>query len=208
MATLVTPVDQSIVLHNVRWETYEQLLTDHEHNPGTRFFYDDGELEIMVVSARHENPNRVIADVILLLCGELRIRAHPIGSTTIKRKRLQKGFEADSAYYFARADQIRPRDVDPETDPPPDLVIEVDVTSPSLPRFPIFAAFGVLEVWRYVGPRLEMYVSEGGQYIETASSLAIPPLTADMATEFINERDRLDLPEWVDFVRDWARQQR
>jgi len=162
----------------------------------------------MVVSSRRENPNRLIADMITLICAELRIRMHPIGSTAMKRKRILKGFEADSAYYFGRAGQIKPREVDAEKDPPPDLVIEVEVANPALPRFPIFAAFGVPEVWRYTGRRLEMYALEEGRYLEIARSLAIPLLTTEIATRFIDERERLDFPEWADYVRDWARQQR
>ena len=61
MATLVTPVEHKVILHGVSWETYERLLNEHQESPGTHFIYDEGALEIMVLSRRHEEPNRDLA---------------------------------------------------------------------------------------------------------------------------------------------------
>src|SRR5207247_7204794 len=113
---------------------------------------------------------------------ELEIELRHLASTTFKREHLQKGFEPDSSFYFARVSEVGNRDLNADVDPPPDLIIEVDVTSPSLNRFPIFAAFGVPEVWRYHRSRVTFYRLEGGGYVETASSCSLPPLTAEVAT--------------------------
>ena len=98
--------------------------------------------------------------------------------------------------------------VDATVDPPPDLVIEIDVTRSSLDRFPIFAAFGVPEVWRYDGSRVSIWRLEGGQYVETESSAALLPLTGSMATRFLEESRTMRSPEWLRRVREWARSQR
>ena len=208
MATLVTPVENKVILYGVSWETYERLLNEHQESPGTHFIYDEGELEIMVVSRRHEEPNTDLALLVQLIAIELNIDFRQLGSTTFKREHLQKGFEPDSAFYFARASEMEGRELDPEIDPPPDLIIEIDVTSPSLNRFPIFAAFGVPEVWRYHRSRVTFYRLEGGRYVETASSSALLPLTAEVATRFLEERLRMRSTQWVRHVREWARQQR
>jgi Uma2 family endonuclease len=207
MATISAPVEHKVILSGVSWETYERLLAEHLETSGTHFIYDQGSLEIMVLSSRHEQPNRILVQMVDVLAVEFGIDVIQVGSTTFKREELQKGFEPDSAYYIARAAQVQGRYVDPADDPPPDLLIEVDITSPSLPRFPIYAAFGVPEVWRYDGARVAFYRLEGGRYGETASSLAFPALTSEIATRFLNERKEVPSTQWVRRLQEWARQQ-
>lgn len=87
---------------------------------------------------------------------ELDVDARRLGSKTFKREDLLKGFEPDSCFYIQHVEAISGKDeVDLNTDPPPDLVIEIDITSPSLPRLPIFAGVGVPEVWRYDGRQVQ-----------------------------------------------------
>jgi Uma2 family endonuclease len=208
--TTVTPVERLVLLHNVSWNTYESLLRDCQDQSGTHFIYDEGELEIMVLSRRHEFPNRALAQVVVLLSEELGIRVSEAGSMTYKREALLKGFEPDSAFYIARAAEIEAKDLDeitPENAPPADLIIEVDVTSMSLPRFPIYAAFSVPEIWRYQNDRVSFYRLELDQYVEIKSSIAFPPLTSQMATVFLEDRKRMDNITWARRVRDWARAQ-
>jgi len=194
-------------MSGVSWETYQRLLIEHENENGTRFSYNEGTLEIMVLSARHEHPNRVLSLLVEVVAEELDIEVFELGSTTFQRFELLKGFEPDSAFYIAHAAEIAGRDVDPAVDPPPDLIIEVDVTSSSLLRFPIFAAFRVPEVWRYDGTRVAIFRLEGGQYAEADSSQALPPLTGALATRFLEERRRLGSTKWLRRVREWARGQ-
>ena len=208
MATVVAPVEHKVILSGVSWQTYQRLLAEHQDASGTHFIYDEGNLEIMVLSARHEEPKRTLEILVDVLAEEFDLDVRPFGSMTFQREDLQKGFEPDSAYYIAHASKVEGTEVDPAGDPPPDLIIEVDVTSPSLPRFPIFAAFGVPEVWRYDGSRVAIHRLEGGRYVEVASSSAFPSLTAEMATRFLEERKRLRSTQWVRQVREWARQQR
>ena len=54
MATVKTPSEQRVVLHNIGWATYERLLADNENNSAPRFAYDRGELEIMRPSPEHD----------------------------------------------------------------------------------------------------------------------------------------------------------
>ena len=54
MATVVSQPEQLVILDRVTWETYERLITEHGERSGTRFTYDEGVLQIMVVSSRHE----------------------------------------------------------------------------------------------------------------------------------------------------------
>jgi len=208
MSTVASPAERRVTLSGVSWETYQRVLAEHEDQNGTRFTYNEGALEIMVLSARHEQPNRILALLVEMIGGELGIEVCPLGSTTFQRPDLLKGFEPDSGFYIAHAPAIGGRDVDPAVDPPPDLIIEVDVTSSSLDRFPVFAAFGVPEVWRYDGTRVAIFRLEGARYVEVESSGALPPLTGALATRFVEERRRTGSTEWLRRVRRWAREQR
>lgn len=205
--TTVTRADQKVILYGVSWETYQRLVDEH-HGRGTRFTYNAGDLEIKVLSARHERPSRSLEYLVNILAEELDLDVVQVGSTTFQREDLKKGFEPDSSHYFTLARELEGRELDPATDPPPDLIIEVDVTSPSLPRFPIYAAFGVPEIWRYDGKNVAMYRLEGGRYVEMSSSIAIPPLNAEVATRFMEERPKTRNLDWVRQVRQWAREQR
>lgn len=52
MAAVLSPSEQKVILRGVSWETYARLVAEHEEKSGTRFTYDEGTLEIMVLSAR------------------------------------------------------------------------------------------------------------------------------------------------------------
>jgi Uma2 family endonuclease len=121
----------------VSWETYERLLAEHEEGSGTRFTYDGGILEILVPSARHEKPNHILASLVEVLTEEMALNIERLGSTTLKRPDLLKGFEPDSCFYIQHADAILDKDeIDLTVDPPPDLVIEIDITSPLTGQIP------------------------------------------------------------------------
>ncbi len=207
MATVLSPVESRVVL-NVSWDTYERILAEHPDAAGPRFTYNEGMLEIMVLSAQHEQPNRLLALLVVEIAAELGIDVCPLGSTTFKRAELLKGFEPDSSFYVGRAITIWDRELDPAVDPPPDLIIEIDVSQSSLDRFPIFAAFGVPEVWRYDGSRVSFWRLEGGRYVEAESSAALPSLTEALATQLLEDSRRKGSTEWLRRVRAWARDQR
>src|SRR5881397_3480899 len=148
MPTCMSPAVEQRVLLNASWETYERPLADYLDGPGPRFSYSEGTLEIMVPSAQHEQPNCILAKLVDEVATESGIDVCPLGSTTFKREELLKGFEPDSAFYIGRGSTFWDPELDAALGPPPDLIIEIDVSRSSLDRFPIFAAFGVPEVWR------------------------------------------------------------
>ena len=207
METVKSPSEQRTVLHNISWETYEHLLADHLDSSSPRFAYDRGMLEIMVVSSRHERPNRLIALLVEVVAEEMGLDLENLGSTTFKREDLQRGFEPDSCFYVQNEERVRGKyEIDPNVDPPPDLVLEVDITNPSLDRFPIYAPFGVPEVWRYDGERVIIYELRSTGYAEVAESLALPPFTGDVLTRFVKQGLTTRRTSWMRRVREWARE--
>ena len=208
MASPISSPEQLVILDRVTWDTYERLITEHGQRCGTRFTYDEGVLQIMVVSSRHERPNRRLASLVEVLAEEWALDIEQLGSMTFKRKDLQKGFEPDSCFYIEHADTIRDREeIDLAVDPPPDLSIEVDITSGSLNRFPIFAAVGIPEIWRFDGKRVAIFQLESGDYVEAANSLAFPLVTGEILTLFLEESQKLKSTAWLRKVREWTRSQ-
>jgi Uma2 family endonuclease len=209
MPTVVSSPEQRVVLRRVRWETYERLLAENLDHSSPRFTYDRGVLEIMSPSAEHEWYNQLVSDLVKLLARELRIDVLSLGSTTFKREEAEKGFEPDSCFYVTHAKQLRGKErIDLAIDPPPEIVVEVAVTHPSLSKFPVCAAFGVPEIWSYDGNRLRIYSLSGSEYTDVPSSGALPELGAKQLTDFLElgkTADSLTLPEKV---LEWFRRSR
>jgi Uma2 family endonuclease len=209
MPTVVSLPEQRVVLRNVSWETYERLLAENLDHSSPRFTYDRGVLEIMSPSAEHEWYNQLVSDLVKLLARELRIDVLSLGSTTFKREEAEKGFEPDSCFYVSRAKQLRgKKKIDLAIDPPPDFVVEVVVTHPSLSKFPICAAFGVPEIWSYDGNRLRIYRLSGSEYTDVPSSGILPELEVSQLTDFLELGKALDSLAWPEEVLERFRQSR
>ncbi len=202
MSTVLIPAEQHVVLHDVSWETYERILLDHINSSAPRFTFDHGELEIMTLSPERERYSRRLSDMIGVLADEFDLEIEDLGSTTFHRKDFERGFEPDSCYYFANLDRVQGRDgLDMTVDPPPDLVVEIDITSPSIGKFPIFAQFGVAEVWRFRDERLSILRLKAGQYEEVAESGLFRGVTAAWLSELPGRGKSLSRTAWLRFAR-------
>ncbi|MBV7332338.1 Uma2 family endonuclease [Chloroflexi bacterium TSY] len=200
-------VVQRVILHGISWNTYRQLLSEHTESSGTHFAFDQGTLEIMVLSAKHEALKHTLALLVDVLAEELDIDVYGLGSTTFNREDLSRGFEPDACFYIEHEALIRGRDeIDLAVDPAPDLVIEVDITSPSLDKYPIFAALGIAEVWRYDGQNMTISILENGTYVERLESRALPPVTGGVLKQFLHSSQQLKRTAWLRQVRKWIQQ--
>ncbi len=210
MQAVKSPAEQRMLLRNVSWETYERLIAEREERRKPRFFYDRGVLELMSPSSEHDRISRIIAILIELLAEKTGLDVDNAGSTTFKREDLERGFEPDECFYFfgnARLVREIVRDkgnVELDVgDPPPDLIVEVDITSPSLNKLPIYASLGIPEVWRHDGGRLVILgLQDGGEYVETSRSGFLPAATAETLTRLISDGLTLDRRTWRKRVRD------
>jgi Uma2 family endonuclease len=207
MAIAISPPEQRILLDNITWETYESLLQAHCDRSVPRFTYDRGQLEIMSPSIEHEERKDTVTLLVNTLAEEMGINTRSFGSATFRRADLQRGFEPDGCFYVQSVTRIQGRtELDLTVDPPPDLVIEIDLTSPSLPKFPIFAQLGVPEVWRADGIQMHIFCLEGGQYVAHAESSILIGITAEVITRFVRESYTLDRLTWLHRVRAWVQQ--
>jgi Uma2 family endonuclease len=200
-----SPPEQRVILRHVSWGTYERLLAEHLECSSPRFTYDRGMLEIMVVSAEHERPNRLLASLFEVLAEEMDIDFENLGSNTFKREDLTQGFEPDTCFYIQQVERIRGKTrLDLTIDPPPDLVIEIDITSDFLNKLPIYAAVGVPEVWRYDGQDLTIFRLTGDAYSACEDSVALPGVTRTRLAQFMEDSTHMRRTAWVCSVRAWA----
>jgi Uma2 family endonuclease len=207
MATVASPPEQHVVIR-VAWDTYERILADHLDSSAPRFTYDRGLLEIMTPSSGHERTNRTLALLVEVVAAELGVDVLNVGSMTFRREDLQRGVEPDTCFYIQHEAVVRHRaQIDPVTDPPPDLVIEIDVTSPSLNKLSIFAQMGIPEIWRANDERIIIFTLEAGTYIEAGGSRALPIVTADALSRFVRESRVLPRTGWLRSLREWLRAQ-
>ena len=200
------PAEQRVVLHNISWATYEQLLADLANQSSTRLTYDQGTLEIMSPLTEHEELNRTIAQIVEILAEELNINIRRLGSTTFKREDLIRGFEPDSCYYIQNEPQVSgKKKIDLTVDPPPDLVIEVDITSDSLNKFPIFAKLGVPEVWRHDGQRLAIHILSKEAHTQVETGIAFPLITSTDINDLLEKSNTLKSVAFAKALREWIR---
>ena len=123
-----------------------------------------------------------------MLSEELGLKLEGRGSATWKRPSLARGVEPGSCYYVASADRIiGKRRIDLESDPPPDIAVEIDVTNESVSKFSIYAALAVPEIWRYDGTTLQFYVLAGDGYRQIPESRFFRGLTPAMLAEGLEQ---------------------
>lgn len=208
MSLVINPPEQRVILNNITWEMYEDLVEAHCDRSVPRFTYDQGQLEIMSPSTEHEELKDTIALLVNTIAEELGINTRSFGSATFRRKDARRGFEPDGCFYIQSVDLIKNKtDLDLASDPPPDLIIEIDLTNPSLPKFPIFAQLGVPEIWVYDNRALRIFRLENNAYMDQTASTALSILTADILSRFIIESRTEERLTWLRRVREWTRQQ-
>ncbi|MBC8138932.1 MAG: Uma2 family endonuclease [Fibrella sp.] len=211
MTTSVYPAlhERSVLLPNISWQTYERILRDSEDTNTHRFYYDRGKLEIVMPSQTHEEAKSALNSLVERIADEWGWDFRNLGSTTFKNESLTRGFEPDACFYIQRLAEIAGIEtLNPETDSAPDLVIEVDITSPSLERLPLYSKFGVREVWRAdaTGMVTIHRFDEQGEATEETESIVLPGLTAQQIALFLTQNRSLSRKNWVNVVRDWTRQ--
>lgn len=193
--------EQRAVLH-VSWEGYLQILDALPQSRGSRLTYDDGVLEITVPLEAHEFCGRLIERFILTLVELTGQQIKTMGSTTMNYPHLRKGAEPDNAYYLKNQPLVKGREVDFSQDPPPDLVVEVDITHTDIAKNKFYASLGVPEFWRFNGKVWRIYQLQEGAYREVEISPTFPQVPKERLYIFL-EQAKEDEIEAVRSLRTW-----
>jgi Uma2 family endonuclease len=202
------PPGQRVLLRDVSWEEFEAILQELGNHRAERVAYCDGLLEIMSPLPEHEYFKETIGDAVKDIAETLELNYESYGSTTWRRQAEQAGLEPDNCFYFQNEARIRGKlQFDLDQDPPPDLSLEIDVTSQSLDRFPIYARLGVPEIWCYDTGRLKIYHLQNGQYTEVQRSTIFPQLNISVLPQLIEANRSAGRLALRRAVRAWVREQ-
>ena len=199
---------QTVVLSNIRWATFKAILADLGEHRAMRLAYNQGTLTLKMPSKLHEIINRLLARIVKTLTEELNLEVVDVGSTTLEREDLDKAAEPDTGFYIQNAGQLAGLDPVIPDRLPPDLVIEVDITSPSTQRLEIYKAIAIAEVWCYTKQRgVTIYQWRSGEYAEVQASVAFPQVTTDQLNRFLQQRQTQSENQVIRAVRSWIQSQ-
>jgi Uma2 family endonuclease len=204
------PPGATLRTDDVSWDEYQRLLADRGDSSAVRIFYDRGRMEIMAPTSMHERLKSAVHRLVTVLGDELDIDTESLGSTTFRKQLRAVGAEPDDCFYVQSAGTVigMERDLDLTLDPPPDLVVEIERTTSSLDKFPIYAALGVPEIWRVVEYTVRIYRLAGDRYEESAKSDAFPVLPATVLSSFLARAMREGERAAARAFRAWVQEQR
>ncbi|MEM9002292.1 MAG: Uma2 family endonuclease [Cyanobacteria bacterium P01_F01_bin.86] len=211
--------EKRVIFYRLDWHAYQQILNALGNHRTARLHYLCGTLEITMPLEDHEFLSELIGRFIYFLVSELGQKIKTMGSTTLEREHLNRGAEPDKAYYIQNQAKVAGKTVDLKYDPPPDLVVEVDITHSDIEKLTLYAAIGVSEFWRYNGKTWSIYQLQDAdtnysseesstvakQYIEVENSPSFPFVPKAKLYEFL-EQARLDEIEAETDLRKWIRE--
>lgn len=215
MGNTPTPSEQRVVLDNVSWQQFENLLTELNDNRSARFCYDQGRLEMMTPTEEHERCRKLIESLLLVLVDETYLKLVTFHDTVLKRRDLKLGVEPDAFFYIQHAARMQTkRSIELAQDPLPELILEVAFTPSALNKLPLYAALGLPEVWFYKGDfsnqpqerALQIYQLQGDRYQVSSYSSVFPFLPAARVLEFVEQSDTLGLVNALQVLRAWVQQ--
>jgi Uma2 family endonuclease len=203
---LEIPPGQRLLLQDVTWQEFETILEELGDHRGSRLAYDNGTLEMMMPLPEHEDDKEIVGDLIKALLEEFDIAFKSLGSTTFKKRQTQ-GLEPDQCFYIQNEVAIRgKKGIDLSVDPPPDLAIEIDVTSRT--NSSLYEALGVPELWRFDQGNLQINLLEGGSYALVSESPNFPGLpVCEMLPHFLAESKIIGRNKVLTAFRRWVREQ-
>jgi len=185
------PPGSEVTLTYQTWEDYEALLESRRDDAAIKIRYNahTQTLSLMAPLAGHGNRSRTLADLVTTLLRHQNRNWHGFDPVTLKRLR-EAGLEPDTCFYIENWQAALGKErIDLAVDPPPDLAIEVDITS--LTTLDIYQMLGIPEVWIYRQGQLSVYVLKPEGYEDSAQSPTFP--TVDV---------KAVLPEYVE--RAWS----
>ncbi|MGK7929945.1 MAG: Uma2 family endonuclease [Microcystaceae cyanobacterium] len=172
---LTVPQGQKLLIHDLGWAEFESLLEELGEHRSSRIAYSHGTLEIRMPTPEHEVDKELLGDLVKILFDELEIDCECFGSTTFKSENMDSGIEPDQCFYIQNHALMRgKRRIDLSLDPPPDLAIEIDVTSKT--QLDAYTNLGVPELWRYEKNQLRIYLLQEGDYQQVTTRSIFPRL--------------------------------
>jgi Uma2 family endonuclease len=161
----------------------------------------------MAPSYDHEHFKKLLGRFIETVTEELAIPCASAGSMTLRRQIQDRGLEPDDCFYLASLPRVTGKVPDLDTDPPPDLAVEVEISRGVLDRMQIYAALKVPEIWRFDGSTLHVALLQpDGTYVWGRVILSLPFLSPDEVEAWVVKVVPLgDASRWGRELREWVR---
>jgi len=176
------PEGQTIEIRDVSWSEFEIILAELGEKRNTRIAYSEGTLTIVAPMPAHEFAKVCIGDFVKILLEELDRDYISLGSTTFKNENMSKAVEPDDCFYIRQYKSVLGKArLDMSVDPPPELAIEIDVTSKT--QLEAYAGLGVEELWRYDNEKLRIDALVDGKYVEVEQSPSFPVWLTNQSIE-------------------------
>jgi Uma2 family endonuclease len=206
---LIVGSSQRFVLDGVGWPSYVTISDALPDRPRLRITFDRGRLEFMTTSSTHEILKKWLSRLIETLAEECALPWTSAGHMTFQRPELERGLEPDDCYWIAHEARMRGRlEYNAVNDPPPDLVLEIEVSRSALNRMGIYAAMGVPEVWRFDREGLHIHGLQADHtYAEIDQSLSFPRIRPSEMRPFWQPDPARDVLTILREFRSWVRQQ-
>ncbi len=197
---------QQLLLEDVSWQQLESILAELGESRAARLSYSNGLLEIMVPLPEHEKAKEIIGDMVKILLEERQIAFEPLGSTTLKNERMTQAVEPDACFYIQnQAAVIGKNRLDMSVDPPPDLAIEIDLTSRT--QLDNYQILGVPELWRYAQRGLEINVLQAGRYVDSDFSPTFPGIPiVELVNRYVQQSQVSGRTQAIQAFRSWVRE--
>ena len=202
LAPKTPPGEKRMAFHHLNWRAYQQILHAMGERRSARLTYDRGILEITMPLEAHEFYSELLGRFIYFLVSATGLKLKSMGSTTLDREDLERGAEPDKAYYIRNQAQVVGKTVDLNRDPPPDLVVEIDITHTDINKLDLYAQLGIAEFWRYNGQVWRIYQLVGSNYEEVEVSPTFAFLPKAKLYEFL-EQAQIDEIEAEKSLRQW-----
>jgi Uma2 family endonuclease len=197
MQQIVISPGQRVLIQDIDWDGFELILKELGESRGSRVAYSQGMLEIRMPLPEHEANKEVLGDLLKAALEELDVEFLTLGSTTFKNQAMLAGIEPDQCFYIHHEPDVRGKTkLDLKTDPPPDLALEIDVTSRT--QISAYELLKVPEIWRYAGGEIQVFTLQEGRYQQVSGSPLLSTLLE--RTEWVDR-----LPEFVSQVKQEGR---
>jgi Uma2 family endonuclease len=209
------PNEQRLVLKKISWQKYEEILIEMGAERKAHLTYDRGSLEMMTPTEEHERCSKLLESLLLLLADELKQNIKVNRKATLKEIDLQQALEPELCCFWQDSPAPKSRSSVAKQGQAPDLALDVTLSYSPMDKFPIYANFGIREVWHYrngedktiPSRQLRIYhlqERENPGYIQAKTSLHFPFLTASTIQQFLDQSDTLGLMPALKLLRQWV----
>ncbi len=176
----VADSEQLLIINDISWQMYENLLADLADNSYLRIAYLEGILEIMSPSRRHELIKTNIGRLVEVYLWETRTRFYGLGSTTFRQETVARGIEPDECYCINCEKPVL------------DIAIEVVVTSGGINSLEVYRGLQVPEVWFWEDNCFSLYCLDNGNYQAVSQSRFLPQLDLSLLADYVVSPEPMD----------------